>query len=248
MATFPVMLEFGDIAIHPHLFFDVAATFVGFQLFLLLRRDRGDAMPSVQRGWLVAAAFVGALVGARLLAVLQEPQAPAGPGVLAAAFGGKTIVGALIGGHVAVEFAKKRMGITQRTGDLYVIPLCIAIALGRIGCLLSGLEDRTYGTATDLPWGIDFGDGIARHPTAFYEIVFLLLLVPVLWAMWPRLRQGTLWRIFLASYLGWRLLVDFIKPAPLVIGLSAIQWAALLSLGTLAWAARPRPLAEASHA
>jgi len=27
----------------------------------------------------------------------------------------------------------------------------------------AGLPDYTYGTATKLPWGVDFGDGIPRH-------------------------------------------------------------------------------------
>jgi hypothetical protein len=35
-----------------------------------------------------------------------------------------------------------------------------------VGCFLTGLSDRTYGTPTPLPWGIDFGDGIPRHPPA----------------------------------------------------------------------------------
>lgn len=29
---------------------------------------------------------------------------------------------------------------------------------------------------TTLPWGIDFGDSLLRHPTQLYEIVFLVIL------------------------------------------------------------------------
>ena len=68
--------------------------------------------------------------------------------------GGKTIVGALIGGLITVEIAKRYIGIQQSTGDLYAIPLALGIAIGRIGCFLTGLPDNTYGTATNLPWGI----------------------------------------------------------------------------------------------
>jgi phosphatidylglycerol---prolipoprotein diacylglyceryl transferase len=49
--------------------------------------------------------------------------------------------------------------------------LAAAIAVGRLGCFFSGIEDRTYGTPTDLPWGYDFGDGILRHPVELYEAV-----------------------------------------------------------------------------
>jgi phosphatidylglycerol---prolipoprotein diacylglyceryl transferase len=26
-----------------------------------------------------------------------------------------------------------------------------------VGCFLTGLSDKTYGVATQLPWGVDFG-------------------------------------------------------------------------------------------
>ena len=94
---------------------------------------------------------------------------------------GKTIVGALIGGLITVEWAKRRLGIAHRTGDLFALPLCLGIAIGRVGCFLTGLEDHTVGVRTTLPWGIDFGDG-PRHPTQLYEILFVILLgLGILW-------------------------------------------------------------------
>jgi phosphatidylglycerol:prolipoprotein diacylglycerol transferase len=95
--------------------------------------------------------------------------------------GGKTIVGALVFGLISVELMKRYIGVRQSTGDLYAIPLALGIAIGRIGCFLTGLSDNTYGTPTTLPWAIDFGDGIPRHPTQLYEIAFLLILIPILY-------------------------------------------------------------------
>ncbi len=77
--------------------------------------------------------------------------------------GGKTIVGALIFGLISVELMKRYIGVRQSTGDLYAIPLALGIAIGRIGCFLTGLSDNTYGTPTTLPWAINFGDGIPRR-------------------------------------------------------------------------------------
>jgi phosphatidylglycerol:prolipoprotein diacylglycerol transferase len=94
--------------------------------------------------------------------------------------GGKTIVGALIFGLISVELMKRYIGVRQSTGDLYAIPLALGIAIGRIGCFLTGLSDNTYGIPTTLPWAINFGDGIPRHPTQLYEIIFLMLLIPIL--------------------------------------------------------------------
>jgi hypothetical protein len=78
---------------------------------------------------------------------------------------------------------KRYIGLRQSTGDLYAIPLALGIAIGRIGCFLTGLSDNTYGTPTNLPWAINFGDGIPRHPTQLYEIAFLLLLIPILYKL-----------------------------------------------------------------
>ena len=41
--------------------------------------------------------------------------------------------------------------------------------IGRWGCHFAGLADGTYGVPTTLPWGVDYGDHIARHPVALYE-------------------------------------------------------------------------------
>ena len=101
--------------------------------------------------------------------------------------GGKTIVGALVGGLISVELAKRYIGLRTSTGDLYAIPLALGIAIGRIGCFLTGLSDNTYGTPTNLPWAVNFGDGIPRHPTQIYEIIFLLALIPFLYHVLNRI-------------------------------------------------------------
>ena len=76
---------------------------------------------------------------------------------------------------------KRYIGLRTSTGDLYAIPLALGIAIGRIGCFLTGLSDNTYGVPSNLPWAVDFGDGIPRHPTQLYEILFLLALIPFLY-------------------------------------------------------------------
>lgn len=211
----------------------------GYAVFRRMRAHRGDVIAEPQRWTVIAAAAVGALVGSRLLGLAEQ-----WPAVLSAAHaghlvsllfspGGKTIVGGLLGGWLAVEVAKRLVGIRSRTGDLFVLPLCVGIAVGRIGCLLAGLADDTYGKATQLPWGVDFGDHVPRHPVQLYEIAFLAMLgwVGARPAKWS---EGARFRVFMAGYLAWRLVVDFIKPQPQVAGMNLIQWACVAGLCALA--------------
>src|SRR5204863_7028840 len=103
---------------------------------------------------------VGAALGGRLLSLLEQRALLQYWREQAFWIGGKTIVGGLIGGLIVVEWAKLRLGVKTRTGDLFTIPLATGIAIGRIGCFLTGLPDGTYGNPTALWTSVDCGDGI----------------------------------------------------------------------------------------
>ena len=217
---------------------------VGYLLYRRARGRSGDALGDDQRWLVIAAGAVGALVGSRVLGILEQVPVTQIPwALLIAPGGGKTIVGGLLGGWIGVELVKRVRGIPSRTGDLFAVPLCVGIAVGRVGCFLAGMADGTYGTATALPWGVDFGDGIPRHPTQLYEIAFLAVVGWVLWRWGKRPpAPGILFRAFLAAYLGWRLGIDFLKPQPHVAGMDVIQWACvagLIALGVSELAAKP---------
>lgn len=220
--------------IHLHTVLEVLAYAIGFRLFLYLRRRLGDRLETFDRVCVVAAAIAGAGIGSKLMVWLQHPDALHGG--WRAFVEGKSVVGALLGGLVLVELVKRWIGVRQATGDLYVLPLCLGIALGRVGCFLDGLRDRTYGTPAALPWAVDFGDGVLRHPVQLYEIAFL---VPMgVWAA-RRLRSGVMdgsvFRGFLLAYLCFRFALDFIKPEPRpYLGLTGTQVAGLLGIAYLA--------------
>ena len=227
--TFPVYLRVFGVSIHPHPFFETIAYLLGFQLYRWMRRHYGDKVSTSDRWTILAAGAVGALLGSKLLFLLEDPAQTAqvirNPALIAQ---GKTIIGALLFGTIVVEIAKRFSGIRVRTGDIFAVPLCLGIAIGRIGCFLTGLTDNTYGVATSLPWGVDFGDGIRRHPTQLYEAAFALLLGAWLWRWLLRPhQQGDVFRGFMIGYMGFRLVVDFLKPYPHVFGMAVIQWAAL---------------------
>jgi prolipoprotein diacylglyceryltransferase len=225
------------IGSHPawHPVFETLAYAAGFAVYRWNRAREGDVVAEPQRWTVLAAAAMGALVGSRVLGIAEQ-----GPTVVQAwqsrrmiellvSPGGKTIVGGLLGGWLGVEIAKKISGIKRRTGDLFALPLCVGIAVGRLGCLISGLADDTYGKPTSLPWAVDLGDGIGRHPVQVYE-VFFLVLVGIVVSMKKQLPEGARFRIFLGSYLAWRLVIDFLKPQPLIAGMNLIQWSCLAGI------------------
>jgi phosphatidylglycerol:prolipoprotein diacylglycerol transferase len=232
--TFPVQFHLFGRSIHAHALFEVLAYVVGFQTYLLIRRRQraGAALPVEQNLWVIVGCVFGALIGAKVLAWLESPiDYWSHRHELAAWAGGKTIVGGLLGGWVGVEVAKRIMGVTRRTGDAFVFPLILGIAIGRVGCFLTGLSDHTHGIATSLPWAVDFGDGVPRHPTQLYEMAFLFILGALLIVRSRRaLEPGELFRWFLLGYLAFRFLVEFIKPRYTIpfLNLSAIQIASLL--------------------
>jgi len=231
--TFPVYFHVFGLRLHPHPVMEVIAYSGGFQLYLATRRRWPRAAVSTEQNlWLIVGAIFGALVGSKLLAWTESWPEYArafqdnGPAALA---GGKTIVGGLLGGWAGVELAKCLMHIRHSTGDAYVFPLIFGMAVGRVGCFLTGLDDHAHGNPTHVPWAVDFGDG-PRHPTQLYDIVFLLMLAAVLLLIRLRAPQpnGRLFRLFLLAYCAYRFCVEFLKPTyrP-YLGVSAIQLACL---------------------
>lgn len=204
---------------------ETLAYFIGYRYYSYLRRNTTDLISSNDRLIIFIGAAFGAFVGSHVVGVFENP-------VLLSHFniiyfmGNKTIVGGMLGGLIGVELVKKQIDVTVSSGDLMVYPLILAMIIGRLGCFLAGLDDGTFGTASNLPWAINFGDGIRRHPTNLYEILFWLML----WILLKLVEQkytfadGAKFKLFMVSYLLFRLMVEFIKPAYFFgFGLSVIQ-------------------------
>ncbi len=211
---------------------------------LLAWDGRSEGQP--RRGELLVlavAALVGGALGAKLVEWALHPAlfAAAGWGALVS---GRTVLGGFLGGWLAIAFAKRRMKVTGRRGNLLAAPIALGLCVGRIGCFLNGC---CYGTATGLPWGVDFGDGIPRHPTQLYEAGFALAALIALRLPWRRrTRPGRLFGLFMVAYLAFRLAEEFVREGERpFLGLSPYQ---LLALAGLAWflvrELRPAPLPE----
>lgn len=147
-----------------------------------------------------------------------------------------SIAGALAGGIIAVELWKHVHGVRTSTGGAFVLPICIGIVIGRLGCFFAGLPDYTYGIRTSLPWAVDLGDRIGRHPVQLYESLSMALFATV----YARARhRGADWarehafHAMIIFYAVQRFFWEFLKPYPAVLG--PLNLFHLLMMGLVAY-------------
>ena len=201
---------------------------------MYLKKKQGDIIASPNRLWIVIGATLGAFIGSRLIGGLENPvEMMQSKNLFVYFYSNKTMVGGLLGGLAGVELIKKQISEKTASGDLFTFPIILALIIGRIGCFGMGVYEATYGLQTHLPWGMDLGDGVARHPVCLYEIIFLIFICLLLSILNRKyvLQNGAAFKIFMISYLLFRLLLDFIKPHyTFSVGLSTIQLVCLAGL------------------
>ena len=200
-----------------HTVFDLLASLCALAMTVLVHRWRlKTAAERVEKAgvWYAAAVVSGAVIGGYGAGSLNLWLSGV-PGM------GRSIVGALAGAIIAVELFKSMRGIRGSTGIIFVAGLATSIAIGRIGCFASGIEDNTHGTPTSLPWGHDFGDGIERHPVQLYESLAMASFLVVALVLLARrspffMAQG--FYLFIFFYAAQRFLWEFLKPYAAIAG------------------------------
>ena len=187
--------------------------------------------------WIV----IGIVAGARLSFVLQNDpsQYVVQPWRLVAIWeGGLAYFGGLFGAILGAFVYLRRQHLPfAAAADLFAPAIPIGSAIGRIGCGLAGMD---YGTQTSLPWGIVYSnpnsyapnDGIARHPTQFYELFADLAIAGLLLRLRDRCPPGALFFIYLILFSSVRFLLFFVRGdvPTLAFGLKNGQWTALVIL------------------
>jgi prolipoprotein diacylglyceryltransferase len=218
-----------------HGLFEWGGIFVGARLYLRSSRTSLRELGRTRDFAVILGCVLGAAIGNKAVHWFHHaerwPMLVDAPWLL---LQGQSIVGGLLGGLIGVEIGKKIAGVRESTGDRFVAPILVGLIIGRIGCVIAGLQDDTYGNPTALPWGVDFGDGIARHPTQLYDIGFALGALALRRALRATLARqpGLEFKLMLAAYLLWRLLIDGFKPVPHEFpgGLSGIQFVCAIAL------------------
>ena len=226
--NFPYQFELFGSKVYYHFVFETLAFFVGIRLYYFLKKKIQDPIDDINRLWILLGAMIGALIGSRLIAVLEIENFWNHLSFLEI-YQNKTVAGGFLGGLLGVELIKKCIGVKIASGDIYVIPILIALFIGRIGCFLMGTSESTFGIETTFFTAMNLGDGKLRHPVALYEMgLMIVLLLFFLNIKNKKMQNGDRFKLFMILYFLYRFLVEFIKPYhPILLQLSSIQWSSL---------------------
>jgi len=225
----PILFNIGDIAVPSYSFFISLGLIVALSIYFWEAKKNNSF--GENNIYIVFGALLGAVIGAKLLDFIVDYRYFIDNfWTVETIFSGKTIVGGFIGGFIGVKITKKLFNIKEKRGNLFAPAIAIGVAIGRIGCFLRGC---CYGKPTNLPWGMDFGDGLLRHPTQIYESLFMLAMFVYLEKIKNRgdIKSGQLFKILMVSYFIFRFFIEFIRTQDVVFfGLTAFQIISLFAI------------------
>ncbi len=208
-----------------HLIFDLLAYAVGTLLAVKVFKSKTQLIKNenVRYGYYTTV-IVGAFFGAFIVGSINTYISLESNSIII----GKSILGAIIGGTIAVEIFKKIMNIKGSTGAYFVPSLVLGIAIGRVGCFLSGLDDYTYGIETNSIFGYNFGDGLLRHPVQLYESFTMFLFFLYVVYLYFKNRdyfEKYIFYQFILLYATQRFIWEFLKPyETIAFGLNIFQF------------------------
>ena len=218
----PVLFHIGRVGISSYTFFIALGIVVGAWVYYHEAKKAGQVS---EFSFLIAVgAFVGSTLGSKLLElILNIDRVKTMNDFTGIIFSGRTVIGGLIGGTLGVWFTKKVAGFKGKRGNLFAPAVALGISIGRIGCFLNGC---CYGKPSGLPWAVNFGDGIPRHPTQLYESAFMLMMFFIIKHALPEGKTipGYLFKILMTAYFFYRFFIEFIRVERVaVFGLTYFQ-------------------------
>lgn len=172
----------------------------------------------------MASGLAGGIIGAKLTQLIFEGWPMLVPFLfgLDPRTGGRALLGGMICGWLAVEVAKRSLGIRRSTGDLFALALPAGEAVGRIGCFFNGC---CFGTRCDAPWAVYQHDAW-RHPSQIYSAATAAAIFTGLLLVRKHLtREGDLFKLYLLAFGASRFLLEFLRQNDTFwLGLTPMQW------------------------
>ena len=236
----PVLVRIGPVSVHWYGLMYVVGIAAG--LYVALPYAERLGIPRDTAYEIFWPVLIACLIGGRLYYVLQSnlgwylqhPQ-----NVLATWEGGMAFYGAVFLGLPTLYLAARRVGAgVPLLLDATALFIPVAQTFGRIGNLING---DIVGYPSSAPWATQYTSPnntfVASHlvayaPAAFFELVFRVLFIGVLWSVKDRFRvPGTLFALWLALYSLGQFVLFFARAnTVLALGLKQAQWTALVVL------------------
>ena len=151
-----------------HGVFEWAGIFVGARIYLRTSHTSLAELGATRNYAIIFGCIVGAAIGNKAMHWLQRADQwnllRENPWLF---LQGQSIVGGLLGGsHRSRDREAVAWACANRPAIASSHPSWWGSSSAGWDARSPGLQDDTYGIPTTLPWGIDLGDGVPRHPTA----------------------------------------------------------------------------------
>jgi len=224
----PVLFEIGPFQIRYYGLIYASGFIIAYFLISYLAKKKELNITKDDVSDFLVYEIAGIVLGARLIYILfynlsyyiNNPTE-----IIAVWHGGLSFHGGLVGAIVAAYlFCRKKKLEFYEIADLAVVPLALALALGRIGNFVNA---ELYGRLTNVPWCIDytknkFIQGLpsgCRHPSQIYESMKNFAIFSVLWfTNYKKLPKGFMFWTFITLYGLLRTIVEFFRAPDEQIG------------------------------
>ncbi len=217
----PALLELGPLQIRYYGLFYALGFVIAYFLIPYLAKIKGLSITKDDAADFLIYEIIGIVAGARLVYVFvynplfyfQNPFES-----IAVWHGGLSFHGGLIGAVLAAYlFCRKKKINFYELADIVVIPVALALALGRLGNFANA---ELYGRITNVSWCIDYSKNQfiqnlpsgCRHPAQIYASIKDLVIFAVLWRIKDKkLPKGFMFWSFVALYGLLRTIVEFFR-------------------------------------
>lgn len=238
----PIAFRIGPLVVYWYGILIVASVVAGAFVAGIQARKRDQDPEHVWNALLIC--LILGIIGARIYHVFSVSQGGAigwpyyreHPGdILRIWRGGLGLLGAIVGGALGIVIYAALARIPTMTWlDIGSYGVLLGTAIGRWG---NYINQELYGPPTSLPWGLRIDppnrimpfDNLSQypletrfHPVFFYESLWCLIGLAVLWWLSDRyrraLRAGDIFLLYLIWYPLGRFFIEFLRPDAWMIG------------------------------
>src|SRR3989344_3027937 len=225
----PVLLEIGPLQIRYYGLFYALGFMIAYFMIAYLAKRKELPLTKDDVADFIIYQVMGIIFGARIVYILfynlifyiRNPIE-----IIALWHGGLSFHGGLLGAVLATYlFCKKKKIHFYDIADIAVIPVALALALGRIGNFINA---ELYGRITDVSWCLDYSKSQyaadapngCRHPSQIYDSLKNFFIFAVLWVIRDKkLPKGFMFWSFVALYGLLRTIMEFFRQPDEQIGL-----------------------------